>query len=69
MRITLIAESEEQAAVIGKQLNFLIENTQETGHCVALFPKMFDKVAVRAFIKKTKAGYSIKSWEENIQED
>lgn len=69
MRITLIAESEEQAVAIGKQLNFLIENTQETGHCIALFRKMFDKVAVRAFIKKTKAGYSIKSWEENIQED
>lgn len=66
MRITINTETDEQAEKMVPQiLRELIDSAQETGHCVCRFQKVNSNKEFMGFVKKTKAGYSIKTWEDN----
>ena len=59
-RITITCYDKEGFELISHcPLNTLIETTKETGMCVCRFEK--DRVA---YIEKTKAGYTIRAWQD-----
>lgn len=60
LRITITCYDEGGFDLISHcSLNTLIEATEETGSCVCRFGK--NKMA---YIEKTKAGYSIRAWQD-----
>ena len=68
MKIIINAPTTDMAVSIAHHLNYLLDESQESGTCSATFAPMLTRV-VQAEVHKTKTGYSITAWDAGSYAD